>query len=155
MAAFAHRDWTIIISSAALLCQAKVQTVFNKVYAILKLLTYRDKPKLKRRKVKTGFKTNTHIRTWTHKPTTRPLLIADTRQAPAPEEEHTSRSCQQPLSLLIFTVSMFSWSPGHPNSMVNSCKYYVINCQHNRRDAHTQDAPKITYVFSLAFPSKM
>ena len=86
---------------------------------------------------------------------TGPLLTTETRWAPVSKEEHTSQSCRQPLPLTVGTVFVFSWYQCNPKNVVNSCKYCVVNYQHNRRYAHTQDVPKITYVLSLVFPTKM
>lgn len=85
---------------------------------------------------------------------TGPLLITETTGAPI-SKEHTSRSCRQPLPLTVFTVFTFSRYQGNPKNMVNSCKYGVVNYQHKRRHAHTQDVPKITYVLSWVFPTEM
>lgn len=85
---------------------------------------------------------------------TGPLLITETRWAPI-SKEHTSWSCRQPLTLTVFTVFIFSRYQGNPKNTVNSCKYSVVNYQHKRRHAHTQDVPKITDVLSWVFPTKM
>lgn len=163
-------------------------------HEILKLLTVRDR-KLKTRLPETGIEKYINVHTDTQNcdwsfacycndlgssPKRRAWNQRTTRarrdpQGPSPmtpkshhglKPQHPSEPCRQPLPLKILTAFLFSWYHLKPKNAIKSSKYCVVNSQHNRSCAHTQDVPEILTFFiilmhsvpcvlSLVFPSKM